>query len=349
MIPFEIITFSTLALTLFALALFLTWLIIRAGILSVPNYRSSHQDPVPNGGGLAIVITVFIGFALVYKLGNYDQIPLQQILGLGTAALVLAFVGFLDDLGEIRSFKIKLAAQFLAACFLLYFDMIIHQLYLPFFGNFELGWWAYPVPLIWVVGLINAFNFMDGLDGMAGGSAVIVAGFFGLVTFLQGFFSIAAFCLVLLVTNLGFLVFNFPKAKIFMGDVGSQFLGLIFAAISILGGELHQFKSFLYIMPFLFFHFIFDVTFSILRRIFFKENIFQAHRSHLYQLVNQMGWSHGKVSLLYYGMGFVQGFGVLWIIHWGHSFVFEIFLLITIFHLVYMLFVIRMAKKNNLL
>ena len=348
MIPFEIITFSTLALTLFALALFLTWLIIRVGILSFPNHRSSHHDPVPNSGGLAIVITVFIGFALVYKLGNYDQIPLQKILGLGMAALALAIVGLLDDLGYIQSFKIKLVAQFLAACFLLYFDMIIHQLYLPIFGSFDLGWWAYPVTLIWVIGLINAFNFMDGLDGMAGGSAVIVAGFFGLVTFFQGFFSIAAFCLVLFATNFGFLVFNFPKAKIFMGDVGSQFLGLVFAAISILGAELNQFQSFLYIMPFLFFHFIFDVMFSFLRRIFLRKNVFQAHRSHLYQLVNQMGWSHAKVTFLYYGMGLAQGFGVLWIIHWDHLSVFAIFFLITLFHLVYMLIVIRMAKKKNL-
>ena len=316
---FEIITFSTLALTLFALALFLTWLIIRVGILSFPNHRSSHHDPVPNSGGLAIVITAFIGFALVYKLGNYDQIPLQKILGLGMAALALAIIGLLDDLGYIQSFKIKLVAQFLAACFLLYFDMIIQQLYLPIFGSFDLGWWAYPVTLIWVIGLINAFNFMDGLDGMAGGSAVIVAGFFGLVTFFQGFFSIAAFCLVLFAANFGFLVFNFPKAKIFMGDVGSQFLGLVF-----------------------------DVVFSFLRRIFLRKNVFQAHRSHLYQLVNQMGWSHAKVSLLYYGMGLAQGFGVLWIIHWDHLSVFAIFFLITLFHLVYMLIVIRMAKKNNL-
>ena len=337
------------ACALSGLAAIVTYVMCRVRMLDIPNHRSSHEQPVPNGGGVAIVLTVFIGFLAVYLVSDQGQIAERQMLGLGIAALAIVFVSLLDDLKKIHSFQIKLMTQILAACVLLGFDIVIRDITLPFAGSVALGGWAYPITLVWVIGLTNVFNFMDGLNGLAAGTAVICSAFFGVISFVEGAQLIHILSYVMLAASLGFLPFNFPRARIFMGDVGSQFLGFMFAALAVIGAESDISQTSMLVMPLLFFHFIFDTVFTFFRRLYAGEDVTQAHRSHLYQLLNRIGWSHIQVGALQYGFAFLQGLAVLFLVTKNSS---EQLLIIVPFlavQLVYMVLVMRAATSRGLL
>ena len=292
--------------SLVVVAAILTRLMMRLKILAVPNHRSSHDRPVPNGGGVAIVATTYLGVFALFAMGPYFQTVEMQLLGLGCGSLVIAAVGFLDDAGRVHNFRAKLAAQLFACGLLLAFDILIDALPIPFFGSVALGGWKYPVTAIWIVGITNIFNFMDGLDGLAAGTAVIVAAAFGLICFGQAAQFSGILCFVLAAASLGLFVFNFPKAKIFMGDVGSQFLGFVLAAVAVLASGSDASRISILVMPLLLFNFIFDTFFTFVRRLFAGENVTQAHKSHLYQLMNQLGYSHAQVSLFHFAVALTQ-------------------------------------------
>jgi UDP-GlcNAc:undecaprenyl-phosphate/decaprenyl-phosphate GlcNAc-1-phosphate transferase len=344
----ELLNHFLFSCALAALAAIATYVMRRVSILDIPNHRSSHEQPVPNGGGVAIVLTVFVGFSAVYLAGDQVRMAESHLLGLGVASVAIVFVGLLDDLKKLQSFRIKLMTQISAAGVLLGFDIVIRNVALPFAGDVALGWWGYPVTLIWVIGLTNAFNFMDGLNGLAAGTAAICAAFFGLISFSEGSPFIYILCYVMAAASLGFLPFNFPRARIFMGDVGSQFLGFMFAALAVIAAEIDVSPTSMIVVPLLFFHFIFDTVFTMFRRFRAGENVTQAHRSHLYQLLNRIGWSHGRVSALQYGFAVLQGLGVLVVLYDGSV---EPSLLIVPFltvQLLYMAIVMRVARRHDL-
>ena len=334
---------------LFAVSTVLTWCMLRLGVMSMPNRRSSHEWPIPNSGGVAIVLTFFTGFAVLFYIGDEALIGSNYMIGFAVAGLGVAAVSLADDLGQFRSFRIKLIAQFSAALVLVAFGIVFRTMSLPVAGTFDLGWWGYPMTILWIVAMTNIFNFMDGLDGLAAGCGVIVALFFGVITALEGSHFVYILCYVLLASALGFLIFNFPTARIFMGDVGSQFLGFGFAALAVIAAEYDTSRTSLLIMPLLFFHFIFDATFTFFRRLISGQNVTQAHRGHLYQLMNQLGVSHIGVSLFHFAVAAAQGIGALVLIELttpNRMLVFAPFLL---FQLVYAVVVIRMSRAHGLL
>jgi UDP-GlcNAc:undecaprenyl-phosphate GlcNAc-1-phosphate transferase len=349
----SVMAFQTLAThLLFALMLFLvsaslTWAMMRVRILDVPNHRSSHAQPVPNSGGVAIALSVLIGFAVVYAISD-TRIAEWHMIGLGVASLAIIVVSFLDDLGRLRTFKLKLATQIFAAMLLLVFGIVIEEITLPWIGSIDLGWWGYPITLLWVISLTNMFNFMDGLNGLAAGTAVLVAAAFGLFTFMRGSFFVYILCYVIFAAALGFLIFNFPRGRIFMGDVGSQFLGFLFAAIAVIAAEYDASRTSLLLMPLLFFHFIFDTAFTFCRRLLAGEAVTQAHRSHLYQLLNRIGWSHVRVSLLHFGMVAAQILGGLWLLTMQSATRAFVILPFLAIELVYTTLVMRAARRRGL-
>jgi UDP-GlcNAc:undecaprenyl-phosphate GlcNAc-1-phosphate transferase len=258
-----------------------TWTMIRVRILDVPNRRSSHARPVPRCGGAAIVVAFFLGLATVRQGG----------WGLVVGAALVALVGLADDLGRLGVAG-KLAGQLAAAVVLVVSGVVL-----------DAGIWGYALTLFWVVAMTNLVNFMDGLDGLVGGTGVIAAFSFALIADSK----IAA---ILAFACLGFLVFNMPRARIFMGDVGSEFLGFVLAALAVAAaGKL----SFL-VMPLLMFHFLFDTAFTLCRRLAEGRNVTQAHRGHLYQLMNRLGLSHFQVSLFHWAVGIAQAFGASWML-----------------------------------
>jgi UDP-GlcNAc:undecaprenyl-phosphate GlcNAc-1-phosphate transferase len=155
---------------------------------------------------------------------------------------------------------------------------------------------------------------MDGLDGIAASTAVVASGFFSYIAFQEGSHFVYLVSLTLGAATLGFLAFNWPPAKIFMGDVGSAFLGFAFATLAIVAARYDLGHTSLFVMPLLLFHFIFDSTFTFLRRLMHGDNVFAGHRTHLYQLVNRMGYSHRTVTLIYAGLAMIQGFAAIWML-----------------------------------
>jgi UDP-N-acetylmuramyl pentapeptide phosphotransferase/UDP-N-acetylglucosamine-1-phosphate transferase len=171
---------------------------------------------------------------------------------------------------------------------------------LPLLGPLALGWFGLIMTFVWIVGLTNAYNFMDGIDGIAGGQAVVAGLGWTLLGWLDHQPLVAALGLLLAASSLGFLGHNWPPARIFMGDVGSAFLGFTLAVLPVVAAQHNPrlaWAGVLLVWPF-----VFDAAFTFLRRLRKRENVFAAHRSHLYQRLVIAGYSHRFVTLLYIGL-----------------------------------------------
>jgi len=337
------------ALCLFLFSSIFCWEIIRrAKIIDTPNHRSSHTTPTPTAGGLAIVATFFLGMAALFFLAEETMITQKFFLGFAFSSLLISAMSFYDDYKQ-KPLSLRLITQIIAIFVVISFGIVITNIDLSFSRNTSLGIWGYLITFVWILGLTNSYNFMDGLNGMAGGNAVITSLFLCIVSSSQGSNFTYIVCYTLLAGTLGFLVFNFPKGKLFMGDVGSTFLGFTFATLAIISSLYDKAHTSLLVIPLLLFHFIYDTFFTFIRRFLAKENVFQAHRTHLYQLVNQMGYSHTKVTIFYYAMAVAQGIGVLWMVTIPNLDRLLVFIPYLIFQIIYSIIVIILARKKNLL
>ncbi|MEA3280237.1 MAG: MraY family glycosyltransferase, partial [Thermodesulfobacteriota bacterium] len=283
----------------------------RIRIMDVPNKRSSHDVAVPKSGGLAIAATFMIGVLVIYLLADRTMISEKFFMGFVSSAFLIAIVSFYDDLNDISVF-IRLISQTIAASVVMIFGIVIYELKIPWVGQVQFGFFGYIVTFLWIVGLTNAYNFMDGINGIAGGTAVIACIFFSVICVKNGsnFTYIISYTIV--AGSLGFLVFNFPKGRLFMGNVGSNFLGFTLATMAIIASLYDHSHTSMFVMPLLLFHFIYDTFFTFIRRFIRRENVFEAHRSHLYQLFNRLGYSQTTVSVFYFVVGIAQGFGAWW-------------------------------------
>lgn len=305
------LTHGLFGLFLTLLAMLVTWWMLRrVQLMDVPNARSSHVTPTPRGGGIAIVLTFMMGMLSVLWLGDETHIQQQYFYAFAFSSFLIAAISLYDDISE-KSFKIKLLTHMIAVVVLLASGVVLDTLSIPVLGNVDLGWLGWIFSFLWLLGLTNAYNFMDGIDGLAAGTAVVVSAFFAYITFMQGSHFIYICCYTIFAGSLGFLMFNVPPARIFMGDVGSAFLGFTFAAMAIIAARYdHSHTSFL-VMPLLMFHFIFDTVFSMSRRILVGDNPLTAHRTHLYQLCVQMGATHRQVSVFLCGLCVIQGLAAI--------------------------------------
>ena len=271
-------------------------------IFDHPNERSLHSKPTPLGGGLGIVIASLVGILL---LRSYLLIPLRQMLTPVVCGGAIAFVSWLDDLFSISS-ALRFTVHLAAAVATVWLIGAWKELWLPGLGVIHLGAAGWVVTVVWIVGLTNAFNFMDGIDGMAGLQAVIAGTGWAILGAILGVPGLTVIGLLLAGSSAGFLVQNWQPARIFMGDVGAAFLGYEFAALTVLGSTRDArlpIAGALLVWPF-----IFDTFLTLVRRARQRENIFSPHRSHLYQRINLTGLSHTRVTLLY---GVLGALGVL--------------------------------------
>lgn len=343
------LTHLAFAAGLFAISAALTALMLhRVRIMDVPNERSSHQVATPRSGGISIVCTFLIGVAVIFFVGDKTRIREDYFIGFVFSAVLVAAISFFDDIRR-RPFSAKLGTQLFAVFLVLAFGIVIDQLTFPYFHSVDLGWWGYPLSFLWIMGLTNAFNFMDGLDGLAGGVAVIVSAFFCAITFSQGSNFVYITCYALLAGALGFLVFNFPPARIFMGDVGSAFLGFSFAVLAIIAARYDQSHTSFLVMPLLLFNFVYDTFFTFLRRLFRGERVLEAHRTHLYQLLNRTGLSHRAVALFHYGVCVLQGIAAIAMVHITGNQRMLVFAPFLALQVIYTVVVIRRAKAAGIL
>jgi len=293
----------------------LTWLVWRwaaRALLDVPNERSSHTRPTPKGGGIAIVVVTvmgaWVGWLAIGQPGSSAPLLSWTVFG-----VLISAVSFVDDLRRLPN-RVRFAVHAAGAIGVIIACGYWQSVRLPLLGTVEIGIAGVVVTFVWIAGLTNAWNFMDGIDGIAASQAA-VAGltWFGLAA-LAGSAQTAALGLVLAAANLGFLTWNWSPARIFMGDVGSAFVGYTLSVMPLLAmatgdsargdmAVLMPLASALAVWPF-----VFDASFTFLRRLSRNEDVFAAHRSHLYQRLVIAGLSHGSVSLGYTVLG---GFGCL--------------------------------------
>lgn len=277
-------------------------------LVDLPNRRSAHSLPTARGGGLAIVSTFTLG-ALAVAM-RWPMVAVPVLAGALVPCLAIAAVGFVDDIRPLRAL-LRLVIQIAIALLITVVLGPVAAIAIPGLATVELGIFAWPFTVVWIVGMTNAFNFMDGSDGMAGLGAVVVGlciGLLGLrlqahVPMLLGAFLAAAAA--------GFLVFNWPPARIFMGDVGSGFLGTFFAALPLLFPAPTRPLVFLPIL-FCLWPYIYDPLLSVARRIANKKNPFEPHREFLFHRLIRSGASHSQAALLYGLMAALGGLaGVL--------------------------------------
>ncbi len=270
----------------------------RCRLLDVPNERSSHTVPTPRGGGLIIVLVCLTADAAATLL-RAENFHWSYLLGASSIALI----SWLDDLYTI-SFAWRLLIQSGAAVLIVLTLGSFDEFYIPLPGSYNLGSAGILPTLLWIVGLTNAYNFMDGIDGIAGTQAVTAGIGWVLVGSILGVPSSGFYGGVLAAASFGFLLHNWQPAKVFMGDVGSAFLGFSFAVLPLLakneGGAAAGDQKFL--LPaavILVWLFAFDPLWTLGRRILNGEKVWEAHRGHLYQKLVGGGYSHRFVSGLY--------------------------------------------------
>jgi Fuc2NAc and GlcNAc transferase len=263
-------------------------------LVDVPNERSMHLKPIPRGGGAAIVIVCLLGLGTAAVLGLGPELP--AFAGFIAGALLLAAVGLRDDLSSLP-FAVRLAAQFASGALMVGCLALLSGSQTGPFGLGGLGWLAAAAALFWTVGFSNAYNFMDGIDGLAATQGLVAGLGWALLAVLAHQPWLALLALLVAAGCAGFLVFNWPPASIFMGDVASVVIGFTFAFLMLASAR--RSPAFVLAGLVLQWPFIFDTGFTLLRRLARRENIFQAHRSHLYQRLVLAGWHPAAVTALY--------------------------------------------------
>ncbi|MFJ4251379.1 Fuc2NAc and GlcNAc transferase [Pseudomonas helmanticensis] len=278
----------------FASAFILTALLRRyalsKSLIDIPNDRSSHTIPTPRGGGVAIVVTFLAALCLLF-VG--ELIPTGLFVSAMGAGALVAIIGFMDDHGHIAA-RWRLLGHFAAAAWALYWLGGLPPIHA--FGQVvNLGWVGSALAAFYLVWMLNLYNFMDGIDGIAGVEAVTVCLGACLLYALGADAPLIGSTLLLAAAVGGFLVWNFPKARIFMGDAGSGFLGLILGILALAASwvSFELFWGWLILLGV----FIVDATFTLLRRLLRGEKVYEAHRSHAYQFASRRYAQHWPVTV----------------------------------------------------
>jgi len=335
-----VLTFIAAALVTFIGVEFFRRWSVRRKILDIPNERSSHASPTPRGGGLVIVIVVLFGYCAV----SYFE-PRYFSYSFVTGSILVALVSWLDDLRSV-SFVWRLFAHCLAAGFVIFELGSWSIVWIPIAEiSMQLGPFGSILTFCWIVWVINAFNFMDGIDGIAALQAIVASAlYFILFVFLE-MPSLVFVSALIGGAAAGFIVHNWQPAKIFMGDVGSSFLGFVFGVLPLFAiridptiSEKLPVFAVAVIWPF-----VFDTVVTFFRRMLNREPVWRAHRTHLYQRLTIRGWSHAAVSVIFGVFSLVIGsLALIWFFRGGE---FGFMLLLVI--LVLGAFVVILANRTS--
>lgn len=306
---------SWVLLSVFATTLLIavaaTWLVRRLaltqGMIDRPNERSSHAVPTPRGGGLAIAFVLSFGVILLLGLRVIDfALAFALLIG----GIAVAWIGFMDDRDSMRVGS-RLLVHFGAAasgmCMLGGLPVIQFGTSILNFGL--AGDIVGTIAIVWA---LNLFNFMDGIDGIAASEATFVSGAGALIAFLNGAsHALPTAGLITCAASMGFLVWNWPRAKIFMGDVGSGYLGYVIAILAL--GHARESSVALYVWVVLGGLFLVDASVTLLRRLLRGERFHQAHRTHAYQWLARRWQSHKRVTLLAWSINLVWLLPIAWL------------------------------------
>lgn len=269
------------------------WISYHVGALDYPNERKVHKKPMPVMGGLMIYLGFLFGYMLFVPQST-------QMLAILIASFIVVITGILDVIKPLRA-REKLVGQVVAALIIVFYGKILLN-DISFFGYyFDFGWLAYPITIVFIVAVMNCINLIDGLDGLADGISMIFFITIGVLAFIMhnlGSLEITI-AFIMIGSCLGFLIFNFNPAKIFMGEIGSMFLGFMIAVVCLLGFKAVTLTSL--VVPMLILAIpILDTLFAILRRIIHHKPIYEADRQHLHhQLLNKKFSQKTTVLIIY--------------------------------------------------
>ena len=266
---------------------------VQNDFLDIPNERSSHTKPTPYGAGLVLVFMCLLSYI---PISFYTASPISW--GYFFGALMVALISFLDDLYKV-AFWLRLLVHGTAAMILIADQGTWHGI--TMLGRLQLGSLGYVLTFIWIVGMVNFYNFMDGIDGLAGLQAVIAGFGWMMLGLMLDMPALYLFSGLIAVSSLGFFFHNWRPASIFMGDVGSAFLGFTFAALPLLARNMANYAwDLLPIAAVLFvWFFLFDTIVTLVRRAFRGEKVWIAHKEHLFQHLVTSGLSHRTVTVIY--------------------------------------------------
>ncbi len=266
----------------FVIALLATRKLARAGgwlqILDHPNRRSLHSHPIPRTGGLGILLAVYSGAALFYMFPGTEPIILWILLALAPVALV----SFLDDRNGVKP-VVRLLVHLVAAVIMLFAGLGVGGEILPAIPLPQFTALSAVATVLFTVWMINLYNFMDGIDGFAGGMAVWGFGALGIIAWQNAGYDIAVVCWIIAAACAGFLIWNWPPARIFLGDSGSSSLGTLVSGVALWGAETRTFP--IWIPVLVFSPFVADASVTLIRRAARRERLWVAHRDHYYQRI----------------------------------------------------------------
>jgi len=298
--------FAAVVIVGFTLTLFIRKSALKTNRLDVPNERSSHTSPTPRGAGLAVVVAFLLGLiALLVDNTISDEV----FLTIAIPGLVVAIIGWLDDRGHLTSAKWRLVGHFACASLAVWLVGGLPELPLAN-STIDFGLVGDIAAVIYLVWMLNLFNFMDGIDLITGVQTVTTSVGVAMLLLISTESDLWKIFAVLAASVLGFLFFNLPPAKIFLGDVGSGFIGFTTAVISLVVAKDEPLVA--WAMVILLAVFVTDATVTLLRRLLSREHVYVAHRTHAYQHLSKKLNSHLPVSL---GVGAINLF-ILFPIAW---------------------------------
>ncbi|WKV10236.1 MraY family glycosyltransferase [Thermoanaerobacterium sp. CMT5567-10] len=277
----------------------------KIGAIDIPkDKRRVHKKPVPLIGGLAIYLGTILSILLFLPKS-------QTNLGIIAGSTIIVVLGIFDDKYELKA-KVKLLGQLLASFVVVLSGVRIDWLTNPFGdGMINIGVFAIPLSIFWIVGITNAMNLIDGLDGLAAGIASISSGSLFVVSLLNGRYATALITAAVTGAALGFLPYNFNPAKIFMGDTGAMFLGFILSAVSI-QGAVKSAAAIAIAVPILALGVpVFDTAFAIIRRIANKKPIMEADKGHLHHRLLALGLTQKQAVFVMYGVSLFLGLSAI--------------------------------------
>jgi len=311
---------------------------LKKNIIDNPNERSSHSVPTPRGGGVAVVLSYLIGLVVLLYL---DQISTHLALTLMSAGFVIALLGFLDDRGHINS-MLRLAIHFLVALGVVISFGGFSEI--TVFNGIELGFFANIIAVLFLVWLLNLYNFMDGINGIASVEAITSTLSMAVIYLVLNQIVDEKSLILLAACVFGFLLWNFPKAKIFMGDACSGFLGLILGILALIAlkQDTALFCAWLICLGV----FIVDATFTLIRRIVSGYKMYDAHRSHTYQILSRKLNSHTPVTFGVVAVNILWLFPVAYFVATQNYAYPELGILIAYFPLIILAIIFKAGNQN---
>lgn len=301
----------------------------KKNIVDIPNSRKIHHRPISRLGGVAIFLSfIIVLFMYYFLLKNKFKFNLNFNLWLFSCAMFLSFlIGFIDDIINIRA-RYKLILQIITG-FLVYLSGLKFTMFkfLDVF-NVKFGVFSSIITILWVISFMNAINLIDGLDGLASGIVLIATIFILIISLIQKVYIVTIISSILIGSIFGFYIFNFPPAKIFMGDGGAYFLGFMYSTITLMGIKKSSVTTMFVIPLILLLIPIIDVLQVIFKRIKVNQNVFTADKNHIHHKLLSIGITNKQILLLLYSFTIILGLFAILMLLINEKYGFIVFLLI---------------------